>query len=247
MRVKKKCFKGNICWSGNQDSVVPRAPGVTSSLQQLLVTRWVAGRKRSDRDIHRRTRCPTGNTEVQFLDGWTTDLCASRRGFPHSKIVRLQLGLFAFLGSLLYLEAFSSLPPSWLLNSICSMAPVFRILMAWFTPRALFGIKMYSENIGKSCCIDNTYFHQNAESGEIIRGSFFFFLPQASLYFWNFLDCGFHLGDLRDLGSGFSEWFSLTQLGSGYTILGALKTRSGASKPQESPCNMEHQLHSMQK
>ncbi|KAG5205631.1 hypothetical protein JEQ12_018881, partial [Ovis aries] len=54
-------------------------------------------------------------------------------------------------------------------------------------------------------------------------------------------------GDLTDLGSGFSEWFSLTQLGSGYTILGALKTRSGASKPQESPCNMEYQLHSMQK
>ena len=72
---------------------------------------WVAGRKRSDRDIHRRTPCPTGGTEVQFLDCSTTDLCASRRGFPHSKIVRLQLGLTAFLGSLLYLEAFSSPPP----------------------------------------------------------------------------------------------------------------------------------------
>jgi len=31
---------------------------------------------------------------------------------------------------------------------------------------------MYSENIGKSCCIDNTYFNQNAESGEMIRGFF---------------------------------------------------------------------------
>lgn len=175
MRVKKKCFKGNICWSGNQDSVVPRAPGVTSSLQQLLVTPWVAGRKRSDRDIHRRTRCPTGNTEVQFLDGWTTDLCASRRGFPHSKIVRLQLGLIAFLGSLLYLEAFSSLPPSWLLNSICNMAPVFRILMAWFTPRALFGIKIVFWKHRKELLYWQHIFSSKCWKRWNYKGLFFFF------------------------------------------------------------------------
>lgn len=148
--------KGTSAERWEPDSVVPRAPGVTSSLQQLLVTPWVG--REGDVTFTEGPAVPLATQRVQFLDGWTTDLCASRR-VSIQKIVRLQLGLIAFWEVCAF-EAFSSLPPSWLLNSICNMAPVFQNSDGLIYPMTLFGIKMYSENTGRAAVLTTYLLHQ---------------------------------------------------------------------------------------
>lgn len=93
MRVEKKFFKGRIRLSGEHTSPQDSAPtggnqnvrGVTFNWWGLLLTLWVAGRKRRDRGIHRRTSCPIAGAEAEFLDGSTPELCGEGGDFHFQK------------------------------------------------------------------------------------------------------------------------------------------------------------------
>lgn len=101
-------------------------------------------------------------------------------------------------------------------------------------------LKMYDTTVA----LTKTYFNQNVESCEMIRG-----FSSSSLGFSELFETILWFSARRCPRSGerFLRGLSLVELGFGYTFLGAPKAPCGTRKPQESLCNLEYHLHIMQK